>query len=343
MPLWLVFVVFVASAAVVVRLGVALAVSGDALAERTGLGRLFVGTLLVALATSLPEVAADVTAALAGAPDLAVGDLFGSSMANMAILAIIDLRYRGRVWPAVALGHTRVAAVAIVLTALAVLGILTPPGISVGWVGFDTLMIAALYVAAVAWFRRMPSMTRPGGRVDRPEASALLEPIDLDRSANQPALRSVIVKFSVAAVGILFAAPVVSLSVKRIADASGVSESFLGTTLVAITTSLPELVVALTAVKIGAHDLAVGNLFGSNAVNMAVLVLVDLTFVKGPVLAAVDPSQVVAGVGAILLMALAISAIVGGTETRIRRLEPDAIVVLAAYVGVIIAVAVTAA
>lgn len=337
MPLWLAFVVFVAGAAALVRLGVALAGSGDALAERTGMGRLFVGTLLVAFATSLPEVATDVTAAVAGAPDLAVGDLFGSSMANMAILAIIDLRYRGRVWPAVELGHARVAAVGIVLTSLAVLGVLTPPGISLGWVGLDTIMIAALYVAAVAWFRRMPTMVRPGHSA---EGVALHEPTGLEQPHNGSSLRAVIVKFSLAALGILVAAPAVSLAVKRIAEASGIGETFLGATLLAITTSLPELVVALAAVKIGAHDLAVGNLFGSNAVNMSMLLLVDLAYTKGPVLAAVDPAQVVAAVGAILLMALAVAAIVGGSETRIKRLEPDAIVVLLAYVGALVAVAV---
>ena len=340
MPLWLAFLVFGAGAAALVRLGVALAGTGDVLAERTGLGRLFVGTLLVAFATSLPEVATDVTAAAAGAPDLAVGDLFGSSMANMAILAIIDLRHRGSVWPSVELGHARVASVGIVLTSLAVLGILTPPGITLGWVGLDTILIGALYVAAVAWFRRMPAMSRLGPGSD---GVALLEPIGLEDSPGRVPLRAVIVRFCLAAAGILVVAPAVSLAVKQIAQASGIGETFLGATLLAVTTSLPELVVALAAVKIGAHDLAVGNLFGSNAVNMLVLVLVDLAYVKGPLLAAVDPSQVTAAVGAILLMALAVAAIIGGTETRIKRLEPDAIVVLVGYVGALLAVAVAGA
>ncbi|MEX0847416.1 MAG: hypothetical protein WD023_06525 [Ilumatobacteraceae bacterium] len=341
MPLWLALAVFVISALAVGRLGAALAQSGDALADRTGLGRVFVGTLLVAVVTSLPEVATDVTAAVAGSPDLAVGDLFGSSMANMAILAIIDLRYRRRVWPLAGLVHARVAAIAILLTALAILGVLTPPGVSLGWVGLDTIMIGGLYVAAVAWFRRMPSLTRPGDPCVQTEAVGLLEPIDLERTPHAPTMRSLVARFALAGLGILIAAPVLSLAAKAIAEASGVDETFLGATLLAITTSLPELVVALAAVRIGAHDLAVGNLFGSNMVNMAVLLLVDLAYVDGPLLAAVDPSQVVAGIGAIVLMALAVAVLVGGSETRIRRLEPDAIVMLVAYVGAIIAIAVT--
>ena len=65
------------------------------IAESTGLGRIFVGALFNAIAMSLPELGTDVAAAASDAPDLAIGDLFGSSMANMAILAIVDLRYRG--------------------------------------------------------------------------------------------------------------------------------------------------------------------------------------------------------------------------------------------------------
>jgi cation:H+ antiporter len=338
MTTWVAVVLFVAGATALVRIGAALAVAGDELAEHTRLGRLVVGTLLMAFATSLPEIATDVTAAMNNAPDLAVGDLFGSSMANMAILAIVDLRHRGRVWPTVELGHARVAAVAIVLTALAALAIRTPTGVSIGWVGLSTVMIGGLYVAAMAWLRRAPIAPRAGAGTPIP----LQEPFGLSRVRPTSSLRTSVIRFSAAASGILVAAPVVALSAKHIADATGLEQTFVGTTLLAVTTSLPELIVALAAVRIGAHDLAVGNLFGSNAANMTVLLILDLVYLDGPILAAVDPAQTTAAIGAILLMALAVAALVGGTETRIRRLEPDAIVLLVAYIGAVTAVALAA-
>ena len=82
---------FLAAGAVVVVAGTALARYADAIAKATGLGRLWIGSVLLAGATSLPELTTDVAAVRLGATDLAVGDLFGSSMANMLILAIIDL------------------------------------------------------------------------------------------------------------------------------------------------------------------------------------------------------------------------------------------------------------
>jgi cation:H+ antiporter len=325
---------FIVGSLFLVRFGVVLARTGDDLAQRTGLGRVFVGSLFVALATSLPEVATDITASLANAPDLAVGDLFGSSMANMAILAIVDLRYRGKVWPAVDLGHARVAAVGLVLTAIAALSILSPLPFSIGWVGLDTVFIAGLYICAVAWFRRVPTV--PG--FPRPESVTTLVLVETQPESTS-SLRTLVIRFSAASLGILIAAPIVSLSVKQIASFTGIGETFLGSTLLAISTSLPEFVVVMAAIKIGAHDLALGNLFGSNAMNMSILFIADLFYFDGPILAAVDPSQAIAAIGAIILMALAVAAIVGGTETRVGRLEPDAIVVIVAYITVLIVVA----
>ena len=142
MGLWQALAAFLLSAAVLVKAGSALAAYADQIAERMRMSRLFVGTLMLAFATSLPEVITDITAARADAPDLAVGDLLGSSMANMAILAIVDLLYRGRVWPSVELGHARVAAVAIGLTAVATLSILTGTEAGIGWVGFAPIHIS---------------------------------------------------------------------------------------------------------------------------------------------------------------------------------------------------------
>ena len=89
--------VFAIAAALVVWAGIRLARAGDEIAERAHLSRLAVGIVLMATATSLPEIVTDVSAAVVGAPDLAVGDLFGSCMANMAILAVIDLLHRHHV------------------------------------------------------------------------------------------------------------------------------------------------------------------------------------------------------------------------------------------------------
>jgi cation:H+ antiporter len=284
---------------------------------------------LLAGATSLPEIATDVSAALADAPDLAVGDLFGSSMANMAILALVDLVYRGRVWTRVGLGQARLATVAIALTSVALLGLLVPQPIAIGWIGIETIVIVVGYLAATAWIRR----SRRTGRHEQDGSGEVIAPIGWGSEANVGVpFRHVVARFALAAGVVLVSAPFVALSAEGIARETGVGQTFVGTFLLAATTSLPELVASLTAVRIGAHDVAVGNLFGSNAFNMVALLAADLAYFPGPILSAVAPAQAVAGVGAILLMALALAAVIHGTETRIRRLEPDAVAVLLVYV-----------
>jgi cation:H+ antiporter len=329
MGLWQAIFVFLLSAAVLVKAGSSLAAYADQIAERMRMSRLFVGTLMLAFATSLPEVVAEVTAAQAGAPDLAVGDLFGSSMANMVILAVIDLLYRGRVWPSVELGHARVASVAIALTAIVALSILMPTRPQIFGVGLTPLTVIILYVLAVAWFRRMPLLARPG--LDN-RRIPIQKPTGWSEKAAQFSLGQLWFRFGFSAAFILVSAPVVTLSVKAIADQTGIAQTFLGALALGITTSLPELVASIASVRIGAYDMAVGNLFGSNVGNMSILVFADLAYTEGPILSAVSPSHVMTGLGAILLMAIAVAAIVGESEqTRIRKLEPDAIVLLVAY------------
>lgn len=331
-------VVFLASSAGLVWAGHLLASYSDEIAERMNMSRLFVGTLMLAFATSLPELLTTVSAARAGAPDLAAGNIFGSSMANMAILATIDLLYRGRVWPAVELGHARVAAVAIALTAMAGVSMHTQSTLRIGWVGLTPIAIAAIYVFSVAWFRRMPFLRRPGREEPQIE---IRQPIGRSDKRAHLSLAGLWVRFGFSVLLILVTAPIVTISVKSIAVTTGIAETFLGAALLAATTSLPELIASLAAIRIGAYDMAVGNLFGSNVANMSVLVFADLAYTDGPILAAVSSSQMLSVLSAILLMGIAVAAIVGESEqTRLRKLEPDAIVLLLSYVATLAAIAV---
>ena len=89
-----------------------------------------------------------------------------------------------------------------------------------------------------------------------------------------------------------------------IADVTGLGTGFVGTALLAVVTSLPELVTTLAAARLGAYDLAVGNLFGSNMFNMFILGLTDVFFTQGRFLAAIHPAFALAGLLALLLTGL---------------------------------------
>lgn len=145
------------------------------------------------------------------------------------------------------------------------------------------------------------------------------------------ALRWAVIRFALAASVLLAAAPLLAWSAGSIAEQTGISSTFIGTSLVAVTTSLPELVTSIAAVRLGAYDLAVGNLFGSNAFNMAAFLLVDLAFPGDAILSAVAPTHAVTALWAILMMNVGLMGIIYRAEKRFLLVEPDSLLMIVSY------------
>lgn len=146
---------FVVLAAVVAGAGVILARAADRIATVTQLGRLLVGSILLAAATSLPELSVDVAAVRGGMVDLAVGDLLGSSLMNLLILAGIDLMSQTgrRMLSREAASHALSATLSIALTALVGMAVLTGGRLpAVDLLGIDG-WTWAVGVAWIAWHR----------------------------------------------------------------------------------------------------------------------------------------------------------------------------------------------
>jgi cation:H+ antiporter len=311
--------VFVASGAVVVTAGIVLARAADGVAEATGLGRLWIGSVLLAAATSLPELVTDVSAVRMGALDLAVGDLFGSSMANMLILAIIDLLPPSRlVLRGAMFDHALAACLAIVLNALAALLVFVRSDAVVLGVGPGSILLLVLYVGGSRAVYRHAQRNEVG--TVRP-------------AVRWGALRRPLLAFTMATIAVVLAAPAFARAAKAIADQTGLGTTFVGTWLVGISTSLPELVSSVAAVRMGAFDLAVGNLFGSNALNMAVFFVLDVVHAGGGVFAAVDPSHALSACLAVILTSLGLAAIVYRAERRFAMIEPDSVLMVLAYLA----------
>jgi len=313
---------------VVALAGIRLARDGDTLAEGTGLGGLWMGAILVAAATSLPELTTGVNAVLQGHPSLAAGDLFGACMANMMILAVSDLVTRGpRMLTRVTVNQALVGAVGISLTVIAALGILLDSGHTAIVLGWPTLAIAFTYTAGM----RLLHVNR--------EAPPFRTEAQVEKVAPTPTqLRTGLVGFVVSAAAIIVAAPTLASSAAQLGEQFGVSEGFAGMIFLAITTTLPEAAVTLGAIRIGAYSLAVGNLLGSNCFNIAVLVPLDLVFGRGSLMAALDPTLVIAALFATLLMGLAVLEALNKSEKRIWLLEPGPTFMLLTYAVGLVAV-----
>jgi cation:H+ antiporter len=321
---------FVVSAGAIVSAGTKLSRHGDQIAELTGLGRLWIGVVLMAAATSLPEVFTTISAGWIDAPDLAAGNLFGAGMSNMLTLGLIDLLHRQkRVWQQAALGHTLTAALAMVLTALAAFFVLLRIEVVHLGVGLESLILLILYVLGMRLVFRQEDMARR-----QLEQKVIVEGNVEERSPDlgrQGELRRAIRGFSTGTLVLLLAAPLLAWSAERIAEESGITATFIGTSLVAITTSLPELVVSISAVRLGAFDLAVGNLFGSNAFNMAAFFFADLAYRGGGLLSSVSSTHALTALWAIFMMNIGLMGIIYRAERRFLLIEPDSLLMIFAY------------
>jgi cation:H+ antiporter len=324
---------FIVSAAVIIVAGTLLTRFGDTIAGQTRLGRLLVGAILVAAATSLPEAAVDIHAVRLGNPDLAVGDLMGSSLINLLILALADLLHRSPhgAFSRAAAKHALSASLSILLTALAGMAILARGmGLAVGGVGLGPLLITGAYLFGIRLVyrdQRCGAASEPSGADDRREGD----------SDGRRSLPGAIAGFLACAATILVAAPHLARSADTIAEATGLGGTFVGTTLVALSTSLPELVATLSALRLGAFDMAVGNLLGSNGFNMMILLPLELAH-GGLLLEAVSPVHAFTALAAITASTVVVMGQLYRVESRRLFIEPDALLVITLVLGTLVAV-----
>jgi cation:H+ antiporter len=322
---------FVVCAAVIIIAGTFLTRYADAIADLTGLGRLLVGSILLAGATSLPELAVDVSAVRLGLPDLAVGDLMGSSLFNLLILAAIDMLHhsRGRLLSRASAAHALSAVVSIALTAMAAAGILLAqrfPQATLGGIDAASFAILLVYIFGVRLVFYDQRVAAAAGRASHD----VLMP-----AGKTTTLRRAAVGFILAALAILVAGPFMAEAAGTLADLTGLGGTFVGTTLVALSTSLPELVACLAAVRMGAFDLAAGNMFGSNAFNMVLLIPLDVAYRKGSLLAAVSPNHALTCLATIIITCVAVAGQLYQVERRTKLIEPDAVLVIVLICGAI--------
>lgn len=318
------------SAVVIVLAGTRLSQYGDRLAEQTGLGGLWIGVVLVAGATSLPEVLTTMSAAWLEAPNLAAGDLFGAVLTNMLTLGIIDvIDRRKRVWQQAAFGHTLVASLAMTLVGLAALFVTLKIPATLWNVGLDSSLLLIVYILGMRMVFRQEDVQRRHKEQER--VVEAVEARDDGGETRRTAVRQAAFGFTASALALMVASPFLASSAKTLAELTGVGTTVIGTTLVALTTSLPELVTSLAAVRLGAFDLAVGNLFGSNAFNMAAFFFADLAYGPGPLLGSVGSSHAVTALFGILLMNVGLMGIIYRAEKRFYFIEPDSLLMIAAY------------
>ncbi len=299
---WLKFLLCVV---IILFAGMKLARYGDAIAEKTGLGRMWIGLVLVAAITSMPELVTGVSsAALVKLPDLALGTIIGSCFFNLSILALLDVMHRHTpVLSKASRSHILSAGLGTLLLVIVGVSIFAGErfsGLALGWVGLPSFLILIVYlIGARQIFYR-----------ERKQQADVLP--DESSSYGGIPLKVVYLRFALAAVAVIGAGIWLSFVGDEISTTYNWSASFVGSLFLAITTSLPELVVTITAVRLGAIDMAVADILGANMLDILGITLADIFYTGGPIL--FQPRSLVSGVHittALIAAAMTIVVILG--------------------------------
>lgn len=322
---------FIVCLAIIVAAGSRLAKYGDIIAEKTGLGRVWIGVVLLAAVTSLPELATGISSVtFVGKPDLTMGDLFGSNLINLVIIAIIDLvPRRGLVLHYLGTGIILSTVLSLGLVAAAAASLFLAQNLLTveifGRLGIYSVVLFVMYLMAQYTIFRFQQ-----GKNEDDKISEVMPDVSKEST------RRVITFFAIAALMTVGAGIWLASIGSRISEQTGLSASFVGTLFLAICTSAPEVVVSIFAARLGAIDMAVGNMVGSNLFNMGFIIfMVDLFYAPGPVLQGVDIVHIITALFAILMSCVVIMGVIYRPRLWLR-ISVNTILLIVFYLGAMV-------
>ena len=323
----MIWIEFIFCAALTIWAGSKLAKYGDIIAEKKGLGKAWFGAILIAGVTSLPELASGISAvAWLNAPNLAAGTLLGSCLFNLALIAIMDLAYQpSRVLAKAHEVHILSGGLGILMLGLVVMAVLVGASLNIsGILGLNvlSLVLVAIYLLGGVMIsnlekERMDQVLTKEARVGHYEKI----------SSRRAYLVFLLSTISIVGLGIWLS----NIGV-RLSDTTGLSRSFIGNLFIAFSTSLPEVTSSISAIRLGAIDLAIGNVLGSNLFNIALFFIYDLVDVGSRFWYSLDESNGFAAVITMMMTGVVIISLMHRSTRRSRiRISWDGLALLFMY------------
>lgn len=296
---------FLVVSALIVFTGVNLSRYGDVIAEKTGLGRAWVGLVMLASVTSLPELITGISSVrIVGSIDIALGDVWGSCVYNLAIIALLDwLNGKESIFKGVGRVHLVSSAYGIMLLSIGLFSMLFVQyipvlsfGLTIGLYSPVIFIVYIIGVRSVYYYEKklIPEVVEEATKIFH------YENITLKKATTM---------YSVNAILLVSAAGWLPFIAERLSEITGMGESAMGAVFVAMTTSLPEVVVSIAAMRIGASDMAVANMLGSNMFNMVVLFVDDIFYTEGGLFSSASSIHSMTAVVAIIMTGVVLTGL----------------------------------
>ena len=297
----LVLLKFIVCTVIIFFSGKRVAKYGDIIAEKTGLGGLWIGLVLVAVATSLPEIFTGVGSILfVGAPDLTVGNLFGANTYNLLNLVLLDFLYRGGpLLSAISAGQLLTAVLSLIPLLIAITGIFLYKffPISFANISIFSFLILIIYLTSVRIIFQFEQGQQKILKELKKEEKEILkyEHISFKKAS---------IFYGLSAAVIVGAGIWLSYIGRDLAEILRLNQNFIGSLFLGFATTLPEITVSVAALRLGAKELAVANMFGSNLFNIVIIFLNDALYQKAPIFTAISQQHIFTGFVVILMTSI---------------------------------------
>lgn len=285
--------------------GTRAAKSADLIAEKKGLAKAFMGVVFISMVTSFPELFTGISAVtVVDSPDLAMGEILGSCLFNLLIIAVIEIAYKRNTFFQLK-GKINILPIAFsfIMINVLTLGIAVQFDLAILNVSIFSILIFFLYI----FFLRILYKERKAETSGKTGAA----PVNLKKEIFLFAFSSLII------IGVGIYLPVVG---EEISAVMGWNKSFVGIIFLAFVTSFPELVISFSTARMGAFDMLLGNITGSNLFNVAIIFFIDVFYIKHQLFGAVSPVNVTVGIIALLMNFVLFFAVVRRSRKKILNI-----------------------
>ena len=333
-PLWGTLGLFAAAAFLVWRTGVRFERTVEGIVRQTRLNPAFGGLVLLPIAGSLPELATVISGARMGNAALVTNNLLGGVAMQAGILVVADFAFaRGSLTsfaPKFSLLLGGVSLVISIGVALAVMAAGEP--FSVLGVGLGAFLVFCVHITLVTLTHRVGGDPRWEPVVERDaEQSATSENSGDSDVEEEKSLARHWIEFGLCAIAIFIGGWTVMNTAEAITRQTGMSASFIGATLVAIATSLPELSTVTAAVRRGHHEMAISNVFGSNLYDISLLFVADIFYRAGPLLGTSPRQAMFTGSLGLVMTCVYLWGLLERRDRTVGRFGIDSLVAMIVY------------
>jgi len=304
--MYMVWLKFAICAGCIFLAGRNLAKYADVIAEKMNISRLFIGFVLVAVATSLPELITGIgSVVFVDSPNLAVGNVLGANSYNLLNIGLLDVLYKGGpLLSAISMGQILVAGLSLIPLVLASIAIVMSKSIFSIWnVGIFSIAILISYFAIIKVIYNFEKKKKAKK--------------ELGKKYGNLSLKKACLYYALAALAIVASGIWLVYIGKELSLKLSLGESFIGSLFLGFVTTLPEITVSVAALYIGAKEIAIANMFGSNLFNVAIIFIDDIFYRKAPIFQAVSKNNILIACVVMAMTALVIVAIATKVKKKI--------------------------